>query len=323
MHGLIKSVLFFLLFVNTTRADSLDQGAINNFIDHMVKVCRFDEPALRAVFNKTRYSQRVIDSMTKPAEALPWYKYRSIFVERTRIEQGRMFWEQNKAALDRAEREYGVPANIIVAIIGVETRYGKNTGSDRVMDALATLAFHYPQRADFFIDQLEQYLLLTREQGLDPLSLYGSYAGAMGLPQFTPSSYRNYAIDFDQDGKKDIWNNPVDAIGSVANYIKRHGWETDQQIAVPGRVNGHGYMRLLSQDLKPGIMSDELVKYDVQQLGEIPPNIKVKLIRLDTLDGDEVWLGLNNFYVITRYNQSQLYAMAVFQLSDEILEKLR
>lgn len=314
----VSSIIVALLLIGAAQAASLDQGEVNRFVDDMVKAYRFDAAALQDLFRRAQYSQRVIAAMEKPAEALPWDKYRSIFIEPERIEQGRLFWDLNREALQRAEEEYGVPGGIVVAIIGVETRYGKNTGSDRVIDALATLAFHYPKRAAYFRNELEQFLLLTREQGVDPLSLQGSYAGAMGLPQFMPGSVRNYAVDFDHDGRVDIWNDPEDAIGSVANYLKQHGWEPGRKIAVPGQATGNKYNDLLSDDIQPDVTADELASHDVLPLEHIPAQEMVKLINLEKTNGHEVWLGLQNFYVITRYNRSLLYAMAVFQLFDAI-----
>jgi len=318
MKVLLKFIMVALLLNGAAQAESLDQGEVDRFVEYMVEVYQFDAAELQDLFSRTQYSQRVIDAMEKPAEALPWDLYRSIFMDPDRIEQGRLFWELNRDALQRAEDEYGIPAGIIVAIIGVETRYGRNTGSDRVMDALATLAFHYPRRAGLFRNELEQFLLLAREQGVDPLSLQGSYAGAMGLPQFMPGSVRNYAVDFDYDGRVDIWNNPADAIGSVANYLNRHGWEPGGQIAVPGQATGDKYTDLLSDNFQPEVTTDELASHDVQPLEQIPEREKVKLIELEKADGNEIWLGLHNFYVITRYNHSPLYVMAVLQLFDAI-----
>jgi membrane-bound lytic murein transglycosylase B len=317
----LKYFIIALLVNSTAQAESLDPGEVNRFVEYMARVYEFDGTALRDLFSHTQYSQKVITAMEKPAEALPWDKYRPIFMDAERIEQGRVFWEHNRAALQGAEDEYGVPAGIIVAIIGVETRYGRNTGNDRVMDALSTLAFNFPKRSDYFREELEQFLLLTREQGIDPLSIRGSYAGAMGVPQFMPSSFRNYAVDFDHDGKIDIWNDLEDAIGSVANYLKQHGWEKGRKIAVPGQVTGNKYVDLLGDNMQSGVAPDQLANYDVQPLEQLPSEEKVKLINLEKTNGNEFWLGLHNFYVITSYNHSQLYAMVVFQLFDEISSK--
>ena len=302
-------------------ATSLDKIAVNDFIEHMVVKHQFDKQELQSLFNQTNKSDRVLAAISKPAEALPWYKYRTIFIQPDRINRGLVFWKKHESTLQKAEADYGVPARFIVAIIGVETLYGVNKGNDRVMDALSTLAFHYPKRGAFFQSELEQFLLLTREQKVDPLSLKGSYAGAMGMPQFISSSYRNYAVDFDHDGKIDIWNNPADAIGSVANYFKKHGWLEGQKVVIPGQVTGDKYLDILSSDLKPAINIDELQNYGIQQNEDIHPETSVKVLSLEGQNGNEIWLGLNNFYVITRYNHSPLYAMAVYQLAEAIQDK--
>ena len=319
----IFKIILLAIIMNSGHAvaQSLDQKEVNNFFNHMVATHQYDRTQLETLFKKTRKSERVLTAISRPAEALPWYKYRLIFLQQNRINQGLAFWEKHKDLLDRAEKEFGVPAQIIVAIIGVETMYGANTGKDKVMDALATLAFHYPKRAAFFRSELEHFLLLTREQNVDPLSLKGSYAGAMGMPQFISSSYRHYAVDFDGDGKIDIWNNPADAIGSVANYFKVHGWTLGQKVVVSGSATGDKYRQAINDDLKPGINADTLHTYGILIDEEIPPGIYVKVLSLEGPDGEEIWIGLNNFYVITRYNRSPLYAMAVYQLSQEILGK--
>jgi len=322
MYKSLKIFLIsYLLLINASHADVLDQNSINQFIENMVASYQYDADKLHSLFSQVKLSQRVLEAISRPAEKLPWYEYRTLFLQPDRIEQGLIFWERYQTALKRADQLYGVPAHIIVAIIGVETRYGQSTGKDRVMDALVTLAFHYPERSDFFRNELEEYLLLTREQGIDPLSIKGSYAGAMGIPQFIPSSYRRYAIDFDDDGKIDIWNNPVDAIGSVANYFNQYGWEMGEMIAVPAEIQSNQYVEILNDDPEPHIRADELKKYGINQPEYVPPEALLKLLRLDTSEGEEIWLGLNNFYVITRYNHSVLYAMAVYQLSDEILRR--
>ncbi|OGT65816.1 MAG: lytic murein transglycosylase B [Gammaproteobacteria bacterium RIFCSPLOWO2_01_FULL_47_190] len=322
MQKIIKlTVLAVMINSGNAGAQLLDQKEISNFIDHMVSTHQYNRAELEAVFKRTNKSERVLAAISKPAEALPWYKYRPIFIQQNRIEQGLAFWVRHQDLLARAEKEYGVPAQIIVAIIGVETMYGTNTGKDRVMDALATLAFHYPIRAAFFRSELEHFLLLAREQNIDPLSLNGSYAGAMGMPQFISSSYRHYAVDFDRDGKIDIWNNPADAIGSVANYFCQHGWTLGQKVVVPGSVTGDKYTQTLTDDLKPGINAGMLYSYGIEINEKIPPGVNVKVLSLEGPDGEEIWICLNNFYVITRYNRSPLYAMAVYQLSEEILGK--
>ncbi len=319
MYKLIRSSLWVILLLPMIgHANSLDTAKINQFVDEMVTKHGFNTNELRILFGGTQYSDSVLQAMSRPAEGLAWYKYRSIFLKEARIRQGVAFWKKHKATLDRAEAVYGVPPQIIIAIIGVETQYGQYKGNDKVMDSLATLAFHYPKRAEFFRSELEQFLLLTREQNVDPLSLKGSYAGAMGIPQFISSSYRNYAVDFDNDGKKDLWQNPVDAIGSVASYFNRHDWKAGELVTLPVNVSGNKVARLIDKELKPDTRVDELGKYDVDLSMNLSQDALVKVMKFEQKKSDEYWLGLHNFYVITRYNHSPLYAMAVYQLSEAI-----
>ncbi|MEQ9023422.1 MAG: lytic murein transglycosylase B, partial [Pseudomonadales bacterium] len=240
------------------------------------------------------------------------------------IHGGVDFWNRNKQVLSEAEARYGIPAQVIVAIIGVETLYGGNTGSYRVIDALSTLAFDYPARAPFFRSELKEFLILSREQEQSPLVLKGSYAGAMGLGQFMPSSYRAYAADSDNDGFIDIWNNEADAIWSVANYLSRHGWSTGQTIAHPAIVSGRPEETVLNQSLVPEHSLQRLREAGLQPAGtSLSPELMATAMLLEGDDGDEYWIGMHNFYVITRYNHSSLYAMAVFQLAEEIREHKR
>lgn len=313
-------VTAFLLIVAPAFSAALDKNAVDVFIQQMVEAHQFKANELQSIFNQAKKSQRVLDAISRPAEALPWYKYRQIFIREDRIENGRAFLAKHARLLQRAEEEYGVPAQIITAIIGVETSYGANKGNDRVIDALSTLAFHYPKRGDFFRGELEQFLLLTREQDIEPLSLKGSYAGAMGMPQFIPSSYRHYAVDFDGDGVIDIWNNPADAIGSVANYFRQHGWQPGGKVAVPVQTVNSQYKKLVNNELEPSVAVEQLYDNGILPEEQIAPGSKVKVISLEGADSEEIWLGLENFYVITRYNRSQLYAMAVYQLSEKILQ---
>jgi len=231
------------------------------------------------------------------------------------------FYTRYAASLQRAERDYGVPAEIIVAIIGVETRYGRNKGSYRVLDALATLAFDYPKRSEFFSKELKQFFILAREQQLAADELLGSYAGAMGYGQFMPSSYRAYAVDFDGDGSVDIWNNPVDAIGSVANYFRRHGWTPDKPVTAPARVNGDFPREWMNEGLKPTRSIAELAAAGLESQEPFPADALATAMELEGAGGAEYWLGLHNFYVITRYNHSAMYAMSVYQLSQELVSR--
>ena len=310
--------IFCFIFSNFVYAKDLDQISVQKFINYMVSTHNYDVTALQKIFKQAKFSNRVLKAISKPAEALPWYKYRPIFLQPERVKQGIIFWEIHKEKLLAAQDKYGVPAEIIVAIIGVETRYGKFTGNDRVLDALATLAFHYPKRSKFFRSELEQYLLLIREQKIDPYTIKGSYAGAMGIPQFISSSYRNYAIDFDADDKIDIWNNPVDAIGSVANYFKQHGWKAGEEIAVRAEVEDGQYLQVSNKELKPDIKLSEVASYGIKPQENLTQDLKLKILSFENKDDNDIWLVFTNFYVITRYNHSPLYAMAVYQLAEEI-----
>jgi membrane-bound lytic murein transglycosylase B len=302
-----------------TEADLSQQTEMHVFIKEMVQRHGFDRAQLETWFKKAQVRSDIIDAISRPAESKPWYQYRPIFLQTARIEGGAEFWDQHAKALQQAEQTYGVPPQIITAILGVETRYGIHQGTYRMMDSLVTLAFNYPPRAAFFRDELEQYLLLTREEGIDPLAMTGSYAGAMGQAQFISSSYRRYAVDFDGDGKRDLWNNAADAIGSVANYFKEQGWERGGTVAVPAAVSGDRVQAIVDRGLKPTLKVADMKRQGVSTQAELPQNALVALIELEQQAGPEYWLGLQNFYVITRYNRSPLYAMAVYQLSEEIL----
>jgi membrane-bound lytic murein transglycosylase B len=291
------------------------QESIHNFIKGMVTAHQFDEAALTELFDRVELKEDIIKKISKPSEGLPWYKYRKIFLTDARIKGGVQFWHENAEKLATVEQQYGVPAEIIIAIIGVETLYGQHTGQYRVIDALSTLAFAYPPRNQFFRIELEQFLLLCREEKIDPLVPTGSYAGAMGMPQFMPSSYRNYAIDLNKDNKRDIWHNPGDVIASIGNYFVQHKWQRGYPIAYLVNGPGEEYKQRLPPSLKqnlrmPGLKSDELkIQYPLLS------TTKVKIVAFEQEHGKELWAGLDNFYVITRYNHSPLYAMAVYQLS--------
>ena len=283
------------------------------FMEEMALRHQFDRADLARLFGEARMKPSILNAMARPAEIKPWREYRPLFVEASRIERGVRFWAEHEATLQRAEAQFGVPASVIVAIIGVETFYGRNTGAYRVVDALATLAFGYPKRAAYFRDELEQYLLLAREAAIPPLSIKGSYAGAMGISQFMPSSYRNYGVDFDGDTHRDLWRNPVDAIGSVARYFQGKGWQPGAPVLTPatqaaepgkGLANrGWGYRMPLDAWAQAGVTARN------EKAGE------AMLLILDGANGPEHWLAFENFYVITRYNHSFHYAMAVWELS--------
>ena len=292
----------------------------------MVTTHQFDESELNELFQAVEIKEDILKKISSPAEGLPWYKYRKIFMTEARINGGVKFWQENEPALTAVEQQTGVPAEIIIAIIGVETFYGQKTGNYRVIDALSTLAFAYPPRSKFFLSELENFLLLCRDEHINPLEPIGSYAGAMGMPQFMPSSFRAYAVDFDNDGHRDIWHNKSDVIASVANYFVKHQWQTGQAIAIPVSATGENYKTALTRGLKPDLRLAELESLNLKISRPLPLNTKVKLLAFEQepfgqKPGEELWAGLDNFYVITRYNHSPLYAMAVYQLSQSILNK--
>ena len=287
------------------------------FIDLMVKKHGFQAAEVQAVLNSAERKQSILDAISRPAEKTKtWAQYRKIFLGTSRTEQGRIFLKDYAEPLAKAEQQFGVPKEIITAIIGVETRYGRHKGSYRVIDALATLGFDYPPRSQFFSKELENYLLLVKEQQFDVLQVKGSYAGAMGYGQFIPSSYRHYAIDYDGDGIVDIVNNPVDAIGSVANYFKMHKWQPQQPVTVAATISDTVDRSVANQKLKPRLTVAELEDRGYLAASPIDSDQVATAMLLQGDNGEEAWLGLHNFYVITRYNHSELYAMSVYQLSE-------
>ncbi|MEX6503416.1 lytic murein transglycosylase B [Pseudomonas zhanjiangensis] len=298
-------------------ADYEGSPQVAEFVAEMTREYGFAGEQLTRLFAEAQRKQSILDAISRPAEKVkPWKDYRPIFITDSRIARGVDFWREHQATLERAEQEYGVPAQVIVAIIGVETFYGGNTGGYRVLDALSTLAFDYPPRAPFFRKELREFLMLAREEQVDPLSLTGSYAGAMGLPQFMPSSFRAYAVDFDGDGQINIWNNPVDAIGSVASYFQRHGWQAGEPVVSVARVSGEQVEQGLTPGLDPVNNLGELRALGWSSRDALSDDLPVTAFRLEGAEGDEYWLGLPNFFVITRYNRSVMYAMAVNQLAE-------
>ena len=315
--SVLVSVLLSI-FTLAIFADYESRDSVKDFINELAVEDGFNREQLAEIFEQVEKKQRIIDLISRPAEkAKPWHEYREIFVTAPRIAAGVEFWEENEAALNRAGSKFGIPIEIIVAVIGVETNYGRNKGSFRVMDALSTLAFDYPPRARFFRSELRELLLLAREENKDPLELIGSYAGAMGYGQFIPSSFRAYAIDFDGDGTRDIWSSQTDAIGSVANYFSRHGWDGESPITVPVTVTDERADQLANQGLKPKRSIAELRKAGMEHVS-LPDQTLGALFRLEGRDGWEYWLGLHDFYVVTRYNHSHMYALAVVQLSEAV-----
>lgn len=276
----------------------------------------FPRERLDALMATAKRQQSILDAIARPAEAKPWYQYRPIFVTDSRIDAGVDFWNAHAELLDRVAQRYGVDPAYLVAIVGVETHYGDNTGGYRVIDALATLGFDYPPRAEFFRKQLGQFFLLSQKANFDPAEVTGSYAGAMGAPQFIPTSFRDFAVDFDANGKIDLWDSWPDVLASVAHYFAVHGWQHEGLVAVPAALPE-------GQTPPPDSGLDQRSVADLRATGlmfseGVPDDTKAVLIALDTKDRTDYWIGLNNFYVITRYNHSPLYAMAVYQLAESI-----
>jgi len=277
---------------------------------------------LEAAMQAAQYRPQVLEAMNHAAERrLRWDEYRDIFIQPERIRQGVAFLEKYHETLARAEKVYGVPPEIVVAILGVETQYGQHKGTHRVLDSLSTLAFHHPSRGTFFRGELEAFLGITLGQDVDPATLRGSYAGAMGYPQFIPTSYQAYAVDFDFDGLKDLWNNPVDAIGSIANYFSEHGWQRNQAVLV--EADGPDVLPAsitFNRTEPPDTSISALQQVGIEPTaGRLQPNDEVVPLALDFADGHIRYvLGLDNFHVSTRYNHSHLYAMAVATLAQRI-----
>ncbi len=347
MNQRLPRIVLFLTTFLMSVVSSADAGGYGDrddarqFAREMAERDGFTEEGILFVLGQAQYKQSIIDAISRPAEkVLTWAEYQDIFLTRKRIAQGREFMFENATALQDAYDTYGVPPVIITAIIGVETMYGRNRGNYRVLDALATLAFDYPPRSSFFRKELRQFILLVREEEQSITELKGSYAGAMGYGQFIPSSYRHYSVDFNGDGNRDIWNDKTDAIGSVANYFSEHGWRKGELIvaavaegslpkpaegSLSGAAEGslsrtaEGSTRMIfNQSLKPTTTVAEMARLGFVSPLELAGDLAVSPMRLAGKQGDEYWLGLHNFYVITRYNHSKLYAMAIYQLSEAL-----
>ena len=315
---------FLLVFVGclaavSSQADEPHPGA-SAFIERVTAEHGLDVDLVRSVLADARYQQSIIDAISRPAEARPWYQYRPIFMTEPRIAGGVEFWRANADLLSAISERFGVPVEVIVAIVGVETNYGMNTGSFRVIDALATLGFYFPRRADFFASELGHFMALAAEEDLPLFEVRGSYAGARGIGQFIPSSYRAYAVDFDGSGRRDLWRSLPDALGSVANYLAVHRWQAGAPIVLPvEHVPGD-----LDEEfpVRPRHSLAELNALGIAfESDDLAPETAATLIELEGAEGPEFWIGLNNFYVITRYNRSPLYAMAVTQLAEAIREQ--
>jgi membrane-bound lytic murein transglycosylase B len=313
------------LLAMSARAAALDthRADVKDFIAQMADQYDFKKRKLRKLLGSAQSQPAILQAMERPAEkAKPWYEYRTIFLNDRRIREGTEFWLAHRQELDRASVRSGVAPEYIAAILGVETYYGRLTGQYRVLDALATLAFDYPPRAKFFRDELEQFLLLTRDFNMDPLAVKGSYAGAMGAPQFMPSNYRRFAVDANADGRIDLWTSWSDVCASVGNYLREHGWNPGEPVLADATVDPAKAAdldgRKLALDETVGSLEAKGVSFD----SSMPPDAPAILVAEDEQDGVHWRVGYNNFYVITRYNHSALYAMAVYELAAAIKQQV-
>jgi peptidoglycan lytic transglycosylase B len=321
-RGRVLAALGALAFCALAHADDKANvaKARTAFVDKMVAEHGFDRDALSATLRSATIDQSILDAIARPAErVVPWYEYRAIFVNEARIAAGTRFWAEHAGTIQSISERYGVAPEMLVAIIGVETYFGQRTGKYRVLDSLATLAFAYPPRAKFFSGELEQFLLLTREEGLDPKTPMGSYAGAMGAGQFIPSSFRTFAVDADGDGKRDIWNDWADVLGSVANYFKKSGWKTGEPVADPATRSAAWSGPEPSNALELAETVGSLEKQGYVFSTSEPNDAPAAAFALEaSASSSEFWIGYHNFKVITRYNRSPKYALAAHQLGQAI-----
>lgn len=293
--------------------------AINEYIDYMVNTHHFKRAEITDIMNKAHYSSAVIFKITHPFEKKPWNFYRNYFLRADRIENGVKYWEKHQAILSKVSKEYGVPASVIIAIIGVESYYGEHAGGHNELDALTTLSFYYPKRSKFFKSELTHFLLLTKHEKLDPTTLQGSYAGALGIPQFMPSSYRNYGVDYSKNASIDLFTNHHDAIASIANYLKKSGWQAGKPIATPaitGKITPAA--TLISSTGRTKYPLSRLEKNGIKPATKIKNNPKAALIEMQNTDSNEYWIVFQNFRAIMSYNPRTTYALAVTELSKAI-----
>lgn len=293
----------------------LERPEVQRWIERIVAEHQLPEPHVRKVVAAGRHRPEILASARRPAESMAWHRYRTLLVTPARIRRGRDYLQQHAALFDAAQRTYGVPAALIAAVIGIESDYGRNIGKHLAIDALLTLGFDYPRRAEFFRGQLEHLFLLEREAGLDIPTLRSSWAGALGMGQFIPSSYRAFAVDADQDGRRDLWDSPADIIASIAHYFHQHDWRPDRPVA-EAVAPPHPDPPPLSAGLKPDIAPAQLQAAGIPL--RHPEAQAVAVHAFEVPDGREYWIGYHNFYVITRYNHSALYALAVYQLSEAL-----
>ncbi len=320
-QSLIRTLTLLLGALTTTSAFAidLDRVEVRSFIDKMVTEHQFERAQVEATLRAADTKPAILDAISKPAEkTIPWFEYRARFMDDKRINKGGQFYKEHRNLLDMLASQ-GAPTSVILGILGVETQYGGITGRYRVLDALSTLGFDYPPRKDFFLYELEQYLLMCREQKLDAKTLLGSYAGAMGSPQFMPHSVRLFAVDYNADGKVDLWNNWDDVLASVASYLQQHGWRAGEPIVADATLSSSDTSEFSIGDVVLNETVGSLKQKGVQFSTTLPSDAPAVLIALRGQDGPIYRVGFNNFYVITRYNRSPLYANAVYDLGQVIL----
>ncbi len=324
-HTRILAALYsLLLFSSPASALQTDNyRQLGEMFNEVAGKTGYSVSDLEKLFEQVEIKPRIIEIMDKPAESMPWYRYRKIFLTEKNIQNGVAYWKKHADILARAEEKFGVPPEIIIATLGVETRYGTNTGGFRVINALSTLGLEYPRRSKYFSKELKNFLFLSDENHLDPLAVTGSYAGAIGLPQFMPSSYRAYAVDFDGDGMVDLVNSIEDAIGSIANYYREHGWKPGQPVSWATTGVSSKADRLVVKKRKTNRPLKDLLQKGFAMQEQVDPQTRVGLIKLEGENSPEYRVAFGNFFVITRYNTSSLYATAVQLLGDEIKTRVQ
>lgn len=310
-------LLHLLLLPMTGYADYSQTAKGQAFIQSMTGQHGYTKAALQQLFSQVSRDDRILQKISRPAEKTKaWYEYKSLFINEQQIERGKSFYQKHQQVLQAAYQRFGVDPNIIVAILGIETRYGRVMGNDQVLTALATIAFDYPRREKFFTSELSAFLKMAKQEGFDPLTPQGSYAGAMGMAQFMPSSFLNYAVDYDGDGKRDLWHNPNDAIFSIANYLAKHGWERDAIIVDRAMLHGQDYLGRYQH--KPFTTLADLKAQGVfPMMAVVADKTPAGMLRLQAKSGFQDYITFKNFAVITTYNTSPLYAMAVVELANQ------
>ncbi len=312
-------LLFLLtLLINPSTSNAqIDDKLVDAFVIKYARTHKISETEVRSILNKAVFQPTIIEKLDRPAEAMPWHKYRKLFMSDERINAGVDFWKTHEITLKEVSFETGIPAEIILGIMGVETYFGQRKGTYLILDALYTIAFGYPKRATYFTSELEKFIELCEKENLDIYTLKGSYAGAMGYCQFMPSSYLAYAKSYDQEGTRDLINSPEDAIASVANYLDVHRWQRDKPVAIAAYATNVA-KELPKQSTKPKYSLQHYAQLGYEPIKSFSTSDQVTLLEFERETGQEYWFGFNNFYVITRYNHSELYALAVFQLAEAI-----